>query len=268
MGSYGSGRTGGQPTAEACGSYVFHASWFNRGRLKTGVLGKAPLTYKDGFVVSIAIDTRNPRYWFLTLGHAKRNGDGSRVSYHVQLVQTRPNYGGVRWWFVCPRTGRRVAKLYLPRGGTYFWSRKANRLGYPCQRGSPLERAPHFSAAGGKDPKPMVGRVQGAPSRGSPSRRKVESAYHLGVRQPRLVIESLHISLRGSMKQAHTPTVIRRKCCTYVADLRTLFRHFGSFGDRRLLSPCQLIQTYPLQVTLDHINAHVFLRFGYHLEES
>src|SRR5690606_1492019 len=78
---------------------------------------------------------------FLTLGHARRNGDGSDVRYQVQLVQTLPNYGGVRWWFVCPRSGRRVAKLYLPRGGTYFWSRKAYGLGYRCQRESPLDRA-------------------------------------------------------------------------------------------------------------------------------
>jgi len=141
MGSYGSGRTGGQPTAEACDSYVLNARSFNRGGLRTGVHGTAPLRYSDGFQVSIIIDTRNPHYRFLTLNHARRNSDASDVRYQVQLVQTRPNYGGIRWWFLCPRSGRRVAKLYLPRGGAYFWSRRAYRLGYPCQRGSPLDRA-------------------------------------------------------------------------------------------------------------------------------
>jgi hypothetical protein len=141
MGGYGSGRTGGRPTAEACDSYVFNASWFNRGRLKSGSHGIAPLRYSDGFEVSIVIDTRDQHYGFLTLSHARRNGDGSDVRYQVQLVQTLPNYGGVRWWFVCPRSGRRVAKLYLPLGGAYFWSRKAYGLGYRSQRESPLDRA-------------------------------------------------------------------------------------------------------------------------------
>jgi hypothetical protein len=40
------------------------------------------------------------------------------VDYKVKLVTTKPNYGGHRWWFICPivrRDGgppRRVAKLY------------------------------------------------------------------------------------------------------------------------------------------------------------
>jgi hypothetical protein len=27
---------------------------------------------------------------------------------------TRPHFGGLRWWFVCPRLNRRVRKLCLP----------------------------------------------------------------------------------------------------------------------------------------------------------
>jgi hypothetical protein len=36
-------------------------------------------------------------------------------SFNVKLTSTRPNYGGIRYWFVCPRPGcgRRVAKLYI-----------------------------------------------------------------------------------------------------------------------------------------------------------
>jgi len=141
MGSYGSGRTRGQPTAEACISYILDVSLLNRARLKLGVHGTAPLRFNDGFAVAITIDTRDQNYSFLTLEHQRRNGDGSQVRYHVQLVQTRPNYGGMRWWFRCPRSGQRVAKLFLPLGGSQFWSRNAYRLGYPCQSGSPLDRA-------------------------------------------------------------------------------------------------------------------------------
>jgi hypothetical protein len=62
------------------------------------------------------------------------------VDYRVQLEATRPNFGGLRWWFICPlvrRDGgppRRVAKLYLPSGGKYFGSREGNGLTYTsCQ---------------------------------------------------------------------------------------------------------------------------------------
>jgi hypothetical protein len=45
------------------------------------------------------------------------------LAYRLRLVTTRPRFGGVRWWFVCPLSargvpcGRRVGKLYLPPGG-------------------------------------------------------------------------------------------------------------------------------------------------------
>jgi hypothetical protein len=32
--------------------------------------------------------------------------------------------------FLCPRTGYRTTKLFLPNGSRHFWSRRAYRLGY------------------------------------------------------------------------------------------------------------------------------------------
>ena len=63
-----------------------------------------------------------------------------RVECMVRLVSTRPNYGGHRWWFVCPLMGRRAAKLYLPPRARLFGSREAYGLTYAfCQAsGSPL----------------------------------------------------------------------------------------------------------------------------------
>ena len=74
--------------------------------------------------------------------HYRANGEA--VDYKVQLVTTKPNYGGHRWWFICPivrRDGgppRRVAKLYLPSGSKYFGSREAYGLTYTsCQESGP-----------------------------------------------------------------------------------------------------------------------------------
>ena len=58
---------------------------------------------------------------------------GTSMDYRVRLVTTQPTYGGRRWWFLCPLARqdggppRRVAKLYLPPGGSYFGSRRGLR---------------------------------------------------------------------------------------------------------------------------------------------
>src|SRR5262245_28369260 len=49
--------------------------------------------------------------------------------------------GGLRWWFVCPQLNRRVRKLYLPLGGRHFWSRCAYELAYASQRETKFDRA-------------------------------------------------------------------------------------------------------------------------------
>jgi hypothetical protein len=62
------------------------------------------------------------------------------VDYRVRLTTTRPNFGGLRWWFICPMVRAdgeprgRVAKLYLPPGQAYFGSRESHGLTYAsCQ---------------------------------------------------------------------------------------------------------------------------------------
>lgn len=62
------------------------------------------------------------------------------MDYRIRLDTTKPNYGGLRWWFICPLVRqdggppRRVAKLYLPPGGRYFGSREGYGLTYTsCQ---------------------------------------------------------------------------------------------------------------------------------------
>jgi hypothetical protein len=62
--------------------------------------------------------------------------NGQPLDYKIRLVTTTPNYGGRRWWFICPlsrdagRSPRCVAKLYLPPGERYFGSREGYALTY------------------------------------------------------------------------------------------------------------------------------------------
>lgn len=70
---------------------------------------------------------------------------GRPVQQTITAVQTRPNYGGVRWWFLCPvasRAGRelRVRCLFKPPGQALFASRIAHSLNYESQKRSSLSR--------------------------------------------------------------------------------------------------------------------------------
>ncbi|QZD96213.1 hypothetical protein [Qipengyuania gelatinilytica] len=56
------------------------------------------------------------------------------VEQSVRLTHTEPNFGGKRWWMICPYRGIRVGKLYLPPGGDRFASRKAWQIGHQSQR--------------------------------------------------------------------------------------------------------------------------------------
>ena len=60
----------------------------------------------------------------------------SVLNSRIILTYTRPNYGGVRWWFLCPilknglACNRRTGRLYLPRREKYFGCRQCHNLTY------------------------------------------------------------------------------------------------------------------------------------------
>jgi len=63
-------------------------------------------------------------------------GEKTDLDYTIQLATTPCNYGGVRYWFICPLVvngqacNRRVSKLYLPPGAKYFGCRACYNLTY------------------------------------------------------------------------------------------------------------------------------------------
>ena len=48
----------------------------------------------------------------------------------MQLVRTKPNFGGTRWWFLCPQCGRRVLLLHQPSNAKDFFCRHCHELTY------------------------------------------------------------------------------------------------------------------------------------------
>src|SRR5262249_61760480 len=74
------------------------------------------------------------------------------LDYDIDLATTRPRFGGLRWWFLCPGCDGRVGKLYLPPGERLFSCRKCHDLTYTsCQqhdrRVDALRRNPEQLAA-------------------------------------------------------------------------------------------------------------------------
>ncbi|CAN5490743.1 hypothetical protein BH10CHL1_BH10CHL1_01660 [soil metagenome] len=57
------------------------------------------------------------------------------LNYVVSVVNTTPNYGGRRWWWLCPACARRCRILY---GGKYFVCRKCSGCYYESQQSKAL----------------------------------------------------------------------------------------------------------------------------------
>lgn len=64
-----------------------------------------------------------------------------RCHQRVQIVASRPHFGGTRWWFVCPQTGARCRILYLVKGSDQLLSRYELNASYDSQHKRKFERA-------------------------------------------------------------------------------------------------------------------------------
>ncbi|MAP68221.1 MAG: hypothetical protein CL952_01710, partial [Erythrobacteraceae bacterium] len=129
MGGYGSGRQGGRPTAGA--SLRIDLAWMLRtGRAREGSTISGALNWHCGDRPSGSIGYTAAMHEQgserLELRFTRGSGDSAeQVRQSIQLCHTVPNYGGKRWWMICPFRHIRVGKLYLPQGGDRFASRVA-----------------------------------------------------------------------------------------------------------------------------------------------
>jgi hypothetical protein len=67
-------------------------------------------------------------------------GEKKDYNYVIPVVATPCNYGGERWWYVCPlvvngRSCRRRCRIvYMPPGAEYFGCRECHRLTYESRQ--------------------------------------------------------------------------------------------------------------------------------------
>ncbi len=76
----------------------------------------------------------------------RNTGEKTKYDYKIGLTTTPCNYGGVRYWFICPLSknsvycSRRVAKLYKAPGTRYFACRHCYNLSYESRNEPRLAR--------------------------------------------------------------------------------------------------------------------------------
>jgi hypothetical protein len=117
--------------------------WTREGILRAGIQrsGTWQWKYSDGHTSWIEYEVRTLDMGWPTVRLAygwpnKETGQRETADYRVDLTTTRPRFGGLRFWFVCPLVvggrpcGRRAGKLYLPPWGRYFGCRRCYDLSY------------------------------------------------------------------------------------------------------------------------------------------
>jgi len=115
-------------------------TWKRKPRLTTQKSTRGRLrVFCVGYRVDATDMTRPVVHLTYTLSDG-RSGD-RRFDYPVLLETTRPHLGGLRWWFICPRCGRRAQKLYHPPGGNRFGCRNCHHLTYRSRSHGPLDRS-------------------------------------------------------------------------------------------------------------------------------
>ena len=159
MGGMNSGRRGWKVTVEGCRTLkldVNSATRAPRMALQLSDEGALPLCHRSVWSWTTEGEAEPRAHVLLTLalhadrGTARLQFDIAQPSHRtgprdqtVRLETTPCRFGGVRWWWVCPASGRRCATLYLPNGGELFLSRGrgAYPLAYASQNEGPMDRS-------------------------------------------------------------------------------------------------------------------------------
>jgi hypothetical protein len=148
MGGFGSGRGGGGPTVEGEFAFRIDIDALRRDGLirlgaRAGCVIRFSHPYRD---LDVECETHIDGPWndWVRLKYEMTDywtSEPLKIDDKVYLAPTRPHFGGLRWWFVCPHLNRRVRKLYLPLSRRHFWSRRAYELAYASQRETKYDRA-------------------------------------------------------------------------------------------------------------------------------
>jgi hypothetical protein len=129
--------------------------------------------------IGVIIDVTGEPYIKVNYTITDRDGNKTDYDYKIALTTTPCNFGGVRYWFICPLSvngnfcGRRVGTLYLGPGGKYFGCRHCYNLSYESRNET---RSGMFGAFGGvlrteKKIEELCGQIKRWTWRGRPTKK-------------------------------------------------------------------------------------------------
>lgn len=72
--------------------------------------------------------------WVDVASTVQRGGQTRQGRARLDVDETTPRYGGVRYWWLCPACGGRVTTLYLPPGVSAPACRRCYRLTYKTRQ--------------------------------------------------------------------------------------------------------------------------------------
>ena len=130
MGGYGSGRQGWRLVVED--GFKLNIYFLQREGLlnsRAGTLWWRDTATKERVAsVSYSSDLRGLAF---TLTYSTTvDGCNHHVRETISLVTTGTNFGGIRYWWLCPGCFTRCGMLYLPYGRMYFRCRRCYNLTY------------------------------------------------------------------------------------------------------------------------------------------
>ena len=156
MGGYGSGRWE-RPTRKTCveACRVLDVSDFSRHKLlRIGTKCEVcwtpedPVAHVASIKFRVGVNQEGGHTFYINYDWSNYE-KSERIEIPIRLEMTRPNFGGLRWWFRCPLfldgepCNRRASKLYLPPEGRYFGCRRCHQLTYrSSQEAHWFERLP------------------------------------------------------------------------------------------------------------------------------
>ena len=109
-------------------------SWLNKsgmltGRRSTVTTWTSSRSGKETSIFLTADVTGDPH---VQLGYTVSDSTGhtQQYDYQVSLLTSPCNFGGIRYWFACPRCLAKVSTIYLAPGDVHFKCRHCNNLTY------------------------------------------------------------------------------------------------------------------------------------------
>lgn len=139
MGGINSGRhnQGGKGTTDHCQSLDVR-KFQRENLLRAGQTFNWYWEHDEKNLTTIRIEVKADQI-ILSYQH-KHCGEWLKNNYMIRLDRTPCNYGGARAWLLCPKCGRRIAKLYLDGSGI-FNCRQCCNLVYHSQHETEYKRA-------------------------------------------------------------------------------------------------------------------------------